>query len=59
MSKAFILRTSENLGLNRIVYRSMLPGDTKERIDITPSLDGGYILGTEQVEKSKFINKKS
>ncbi len=55
--KGIYFKTSENLGLNRIVYRSMLPGDTKERIDITPLLDGGYILGPS-VEKSKFINKK-
>ena len=23
----------------------MLPGDTKERIDITPDVNGGYIIG--------------
>ena len=36
----------------------MLPGDIKERIDITPLLDEGYIFGPS-VEKSHLINKKS
>ena len=50
-------KTKENLKLNNIVYRAMLPGDVKERIDITPLLEGGYIFGPS-VEKSNFNNKK-
>ena len=50
-------KTKENFNLNKIVYRAMIPGDTKERIDITPLLNGGYIFGPS-VEKFKTINKK-
>ena len=35
----------------------MLPGDVKERIDITPLLEGGYILGPS-VEKLNLNIKK-
>ena len=35
----------------------MVPGDIRERIDITPLLDGGYILGPS-VEKNHFNYKK-
>ena len=47
----------ENLKLKKIVYRAMVPGDIRERIDITPLLDGGYILGPS-VEKITLIIKK-
>ncbi len=50
-------KTKENLKLKKIVYRAMVPGHIKERIDITPLLDGGYILGPS-VEKNHFNNKK-
>ena len=50
-------KTKQNLKLNRIIYRAMLPGVIKERIDITPLLEGGYIFGPS-VEKSKTTNKK-
>ena len=50
-------KTKENLKLKKIVYRAMVPGDIRERIDITPLLDGGYILGPS-VEKITLIIKK-
>ena len=50
-------KTKENLKLKKIVYRAMVPGDIRERIDITPLLDGGYILGPS-VEKNHFNYKK-
>ena len=56
--KGIYFKTKENLKLKRIVYRAMLPGDVKERIDITPLLDGGYILGPS-VEKLNLNIKKS
>ncbi len=55
--KGVYFKTKENLKLSKIVYRAMLPGDVKERIDITPLLEGGYILGPS-VEKLNFNNKK-
>jgi L-2-hydroxyglutarate oxidase LhgO len=55
--KGIYFMTKQNLKLKKIVYRAMLPGDIKERIDITPLLSGGYIFGPS-VEKSKLINKK-
>ena len=54
--KGVYFKTKENLNLNRIVYRAMIPGDVKERIDITPRLDGGYIFGPS-VEKFSLHNK--
>ena len=55
--RGIYFKTRENLKLNKIVYRAMLPGDVRERIDITPLLEGGYILGPS-VEKLNSINKK-
>ena len=49
--------TKQKLKLKKIVYRAMLPGDIKERIDITPFFSEGYIIGPS-VEKSNLINKK-
>ena len=34
--RGIYFKTRENLKLNKIVYRAMLPGDVRERIDITP-----------------------
>lgn len=50
-------KTKQNLNLKRIIYRAMVPGDVKERIDTTPLLDGGYLFGPS-VENTKKINKK-
>ena len=55
--KGVYFKTRQNLKLNRIIYRAMLPGVIKERIDTTPLLDGGYIFGPS-VEKSETTNKK-
>ncbi len=55
--KGIYFMTKEKLKVKKIIYRAMLPGDTKERIDITPLLTGGYIFGPS-VEKSKFTDKK-
>ena len=55
--KGVYFKTKENLKLGKIIYRAMMPGDVKERIDITPLLGGGYILGPS-VEKLNFNNKK-
>ena len=55
--KGIYFFTKENLNLKKIVYRAMIPGDTRERIDITPFLSGGYIFGPS-VEKLTSINKK-
>ena len=55
--KGIYFMTKQKLKLKKIVYRAMLPGDIKERIDITPLLDEGYIFGPS-VEKSHLINKK-
>jgi len=50
-------KTKQKLKLKRIVYRAMIPGIIKERIDTTPLLDGGYIFGPS-VEKNKLVSKK-
>ena len=50
-------KTMQKFKLKRIVYRAMVPGVIRERIDTTPLLDGGYIFGPS-VEKSKTTNKK-
>lgn len=50
-------KTMQKFKLRRIVYRAMIPGVIRERIDTTPFLGGGYIFGPS-VEKSKTINKK-
>ena len=55
--KGVYYKTKQNLGIKKIVYRAMLPGDTKERIDITPDVNGGYIIGPS-VEKFKLIDRK-
>ena len=55
--KGVYFMTKEKLRLKKIVYRAMIPGDIKERIDATPLLTGGFIFGPS-VEKLKSINKK-
>ena len=55
--KGIYFKTKQNFKLKKIVYRAMMPGDTTERFDITPLLNGGYIFGPS-VEKSKSIDKK-
>jgi|TARA_B100000959_G_C14970889_1_gene619638 L-2-hydroxyglutarate oxidase LhgO len=50
-------KTMQKFKLRRIIYRAMVPGVIRERIDTTPLLDGGYIFGPS-VEKSKTTNKK-
>ncbi len=56
--KGIYFKTKENLKLKNIVYRAMLPGDVKERIDITPLLEGGYILGPSVEKLNLNIKKK-
>jgi len=51
-------KTNQNLKINKIIYRAMMPGDTRERIDITPCLDGNYIFGPS-VENTTNINKRN
>ncbi len=55
--KGVYFKTKQKLGLNKIIYKSMIPGIVKERIDITPTIDGNYIFGPN-VQISKKINKK-
>lgn len=50
-------KTNQNLKINKIIYRAMLPGDTRERIDITPCLDGSYIFGPSVENKVKINNQ--
>ncbi len=55
--KGIYYKTNQKLKLRRIIYRAMVPGVIKERIDTTPLLNGGYIFGPS-VEKLKKIDKK-
>ncbi len=55
--KGVYFKTKQKLGLNKIIYKSMIPGVVKERIDITPTIDGNYIFGPN-VQIRKRINKK-
>ena len=55
--KGVYFKTKQRLGLNKIIYKSMIPGVVKERIDITPTIDGNYIFGPN-VQIKKKVNKR-
>ena len=48
-------KTKQDLRVNRIIYPAMSPGENMERVDISPIISGGYLLGPS-VEKKAKIN---
>ena len=51
--KGVYFKTKQKLGINKTIYKSMIPGIVKERIDITPTIDGNYIFGPNVQIKQK------
>ena len=56
--KGVYFKTKQKLGINKIIYKSMIPGVVKERIDITPTISGNYIFGPNVEVKKKTNIKK-
>ena len=53
--KGVYFKTKQKLGINKIIYKSMIPGVVKERIDITPTISGNYIFGPNVEVRKKPI----
>lgn len=55
--KGVYFKTNQKLKISKIIYKAMVPGILKERIDLTPTIRGEYIFGPN-VEKNKIDNKR-